>query len=100
MGDSRHGVTRGPAQDALAASVSPAERRLLKGRLMLHARSIMITRPLTIAPRGSVGSAATRSTCSEGHTMGVEAPVPEHFAALLRILGLKTAVTLHRASVS
>ena len=46
VGDSRHGVTRGPAQDALANSVAPAVRRLLKGRLMLHARSIRITRPV------------------------------------------------------
>jgi len=87
VGDSRHGVTRGPAQDALADSVTPAARRMLKGRLMLHARSIRITRPRKLAARRSVGAAAVRAVSSKNSTTEVEAPVPEHFAALLQVLG-------------
>ncbi len=90
VGDSRHGLTRGPAQDALAAGVAPAVRRLLKGRLMLHARSIRISRPLRPTAhrsRKSETSARTRNNASG--SIEVEAPVPEHFAALLHVLGFQ-----------
>ncbi len=89
MGDSRHGITRGPAQNALADSITPAERRLLKGRLMLHARSIRISRPRTLTARRAVGTAAPRTVGSESSTIEVEAPVPEHFSALLQLLGFE-----------
>ena len=89
VGDSRHGITRGPTQDALADSVSTDVRRLLKGRLMLHARSIRITRPLTLAARRSGGTSQARTAGSESSTTEVEAPVPDHFAALLQRLGFE-----------
>ena len=91
VGDSHHGLTRGPAQEALADRASPDVRRLLKGRLMLHARSIRITKPslLPTAQRAMVRGVPVRTGGSSRSSVMVEAPVPEHFAALLQMLGFE-----------
>lgn len=92
VGDSRHGLTRGPAQVALADSVSPAVRRLLKGRLMLHARTVRINRPVKLIARRSVEhTAATGKLHRNRSGIEVEAPTPEHFTALVQVLGFQPA---------
>lgn len=84
VGDSRHGTTRSVAQTELLASLEPDARRAAKGRLMLHARSIVVTK------RGGDQQGDRRY---EGRSrvanvlMKAEAPVPEHFQALIDVLG-------------
>lgn len=90
VGDSRHGLTRGPAQDALADSMSPDMRRLLKGRLMLHARKIEVIRPSTLSARRRMESDVAMRTPHSNVSIEVEAPVPQHFAALLQVLGFQS----------
>jgi hypothetical protein len=89
VGDSRHGLTRSAAQSALAEEMPAAVRALVKGRLMLHARSLRIVKPMkTMNNRTERDGGLTRRAPCHDITIEVEAPVPDHFAALLRVLGL------------
>lgn len=87
VGDSRHGITRSVAQNQLMASLDPAARSVAKGRLMLHARSITVEKGRVAKygaerGRGSEGRARTSPV-----SIQVQAPVPEHFQAVLDVLG-------------
>lgn len=84
VGDSRHGTTRSVAQTQLMASLEPDARRAAKGRLMLHARSIIVSKR-SGAQHGDRRS-ESRSRAAEV-LMKAEAPVPEHFQALIDALG-------------
>ena len=82
VGDSRHGTTRSTAQSALMASLNPDTRAIVKGRLMLHARSIVVSKR---SGAQAVGGRRHSEGCSRVAEVLIraEAPVPEHFEALL-----------------